>query len=231
MAPERSVCAARELFEGISDAYERPAQLLSLGQYGRWRRVAVARLELPPAALVLDVATGTGLVARDLVRRRGARVVGLDSTMAMLRHARAPGVSLVAGRGEQLPFPDASFDGVAFTYLLRYVDEPGATLRELARVLRPGGIMASVEFGLPHRGPLRAGWNLYVRHLLPLASSLLSPGWRDVGRFLGPSISSFCERFPQAELEELWRRAGMEDVRTRRLTFGAGVVSWATKAS
>ena len=222
---------ARSLFEGIADSYDRPAELLSLGQYHRWRRCAVREVRLADGALVLDVATGTGLVARDLVRRRGARVVGLDLTPAMLHHARGPGISLVVGRAEELPFPDASFDGVVFTYLLRYVSDPGATLCEMARVLRAGGGMASVEFGVPRSRALRTFWSLHALHVLPLVTTLLGSGWRDVGRFLGPSIMTFNERWPPSVLEELWRRAGMQNVITRRLTLGAGVVTLATKGS
>lgn len=222
---------ARSLFEGIADSYDRPAELLSLGQYHRWRRSAVRRLQVDDGALVLDVATGTGLVARDLVRRRGARVVGVDLTPAMLRRARRPGISLVAGRAEQLPFRDGSFDAVVFTYLLRYVDDPGATLTETTRVLRAGGGMVSVEFGLPRRAVPRACWKLHALHVLPLVSTLLGRGWREVGRFLGPSIVTFNERWTSSALEELWRRAGMEHVVTRSLTFGAGVVTAAVKGS
>jgi demethylmenaquinone methyltransferase/2-methoxy-6-polyprenyl-1,4-benzoquinol methylase len=222
---------ARSLFEGIADSYERPAELLSFGQYRRWRRHAVRSLRISDGALVLDVATGTGLVARDLVRHRGARVVGLDLTPAMLHRARGPGIVLVAGRAEQLPFPDASFDGVVFTYLLRYVDGPETTLAELARVLRPGGAMASVEFGLPQRGVLRACWNVHALHVFPLAARLFGRGWGEVGRFLGPSIMSFNERWSLSALENLWRRAGMQNVTTRRLTFGAGIITSATKAT
>jgi hypothetical protein len=77
----------------------------------------------------------------------------------------------------------------------------------------------------------RAGWSIYALYLLPLASSMISPGWEEVGRFLGPSIVSFNERFPPPVLEELWRGAGMQEVRTRQLTFGAGVVTWGKKTS
>jgi len=230
MTTDRNLLA-RRLFEGISDTYDRPAQLLSLGQYGRWRRCAVDRLQVADGALVLDVATGTGLVARDLVSRRRARVIGLDLTFAMLDRARGSSIALVSGRAEQLPFPDASFDGIVFTYLMRYVNDAAATLDELVRVLRRGGAMASVEFGIPPNSVARAGWSIYALYLLPLASSMISPGWEEVGRFLGPSIVSFNERFPPPVLEELWRGAGMQEVRTRQLTFGAGVVTWGKKTS
>jgi demethylmenaquinone methyltransferase / 2-methoxy-6-polyprenyl-1,4-benzoquinol methylase len=150
------------------------------------RVIDFVRARAQGAATLLDVACGTGLVARELVRRRRARVVGLDLTLAMLRHAGGPGISLVVGRAEQLPFPDAAFDGLVFTYLLRYVDDPAATLAELVRVLRPGGAMASVEFGVPRSGPLRAVWSLHARHLVPVLSTAFDEGWSDVGRFLGP---------------------------------------------
>jgi demethylmenaquinone methyltransferase/2-methoxy-6-polyprenyl-1,4-benzoquinol methylase len=220
---------ARRLFEGIADSYDRPAELLSLGQYGRWRRFALRCLDCPRGARVLDVATGTGLVAADL-QRGGARVVGLDLTPEMLQRAVARGIAVVCGRAEELPFASGSFDRVAFTYLLRYVDDPEATLAELARVLRRDGVMASVEFGMPTLGVLRAGWQLYALKVLPRVSAALSPGWKEVGRFLGPSIASFDERFPPPVLEGLWRRAGLTGVRTRRLSSGAGVVTWGTKS-
>jgi demethylmenaquinone methyltransferase/2-methoxy-6-polyprenyl-1,4-benzoquinol methylase len=222
---------ARYLFEGIADNYDRPAELLSLGQYHRWRRRAVERLPLGHGSVVLDVGCGTGLVARELVRRRGARVVGLDLTLAMLRHAGGPRISVVVGRAEQLPFPDASFDGLVFTYLLRYVDDPAATLVELARVLRPGGAMASVEFGLPRPGPLRALWSLHARRLLPVLSTAFDEGWANVGKFLGPSIVAFNERWPPSALADLWRAAGMQHVVTERMTLGAGVVTIAIKGA
>jgi len=134
-------------------------------------------------------------------------------------------IELVEGRAEALPFPDASFEALTVTYLLRYVDEPAATLRELARVVRPGGTVASLEFGLP-RGPWRAAWEVYVRIGLPTLGRLISPGWHEVGRFLGPSIRSFYARTPLDTQLALWRAAGIADVRVRRLSLGGGVVIW-----
>jgi demethylmenaquinone methyltransferase/2-methoxy-6-polyprenyl-1,4-benzoquinol methylase len=191
----------------------------------------VEQLNLPDGASVLDVATGTGLVARDVARRYRARVVGVDITYSMLRRARPTGAALVAGRAEQLPFLDASFDAVVFTYLLRYVADPAATLAEMARVLRPGGTMVSVEFGVPPHPVARAGWELYARRLLPLLAGRISRGWGEVGRFLAPSITEFHDRFPPGLLVDLWNRAGINDVRARRLTFGAGVVTWGVRES
>src|SRR5581483_5741129 len=169
--------------------------------------------------------TGTGAVALELLREKGCTVVGLDQSAQMLEIARQrlPGVQLVEGDADDLPFPDASFDALTFTYLLRYVDDPAATMRELARVVRPGGRIAMLEFGLPH-GAWRPLWELYVRVGLPTAGRVISPGWHEVGRFLGPSIRGFHARFPVDRLLELWREAGIEDVQARRLSLGGGLV-------
>jgi demethylmenaquinone methyltransferase / 2-methoxy-6-polyprenyl-1,4-benzoquinol methylase len=224
--------SARALFAPLGPTYDRYAALLSFGQDPRWRRFLVSRVDAGPADTVLDVATGTGAVARELIRLKGCRVVGVDVTPEMLAEARrrlGPDVRLVEASAEQLPFPDASFDGLTFTYLLRYVEDPAATLRELARVVRPGGTIASLEFALP-RGAWRVLWELHVRALLPAAGLVISPGWRRVGSFLGPSIRDLYRRLPEERLLELWRTAGIEDVRARRLSLGGGIVVWGRRA-
>ena len=221
---------AQELFAPLGPRYDRMGALLSFGQDPRWRRFMVDRLP-QDGGHVLDVATGTGLVAEALLAR-GFRVTGLDQSPGMLAGARARfggRVELVEASADELPFPDASFDHLTFTYLLRYVDEPGATLAELARVVRPGGTVAMVEFGLP-RGVWRPPWDVWVGIGLPLAGRLVSPGWHEVGRFLGPSIRDFHARLPEDALLELWLRAGIADVARRRMSFGAGLVVWGRRA-
>jgi demethylmenaquinone methyltransferase/2-methoxy-6-polyprenyl-1,4-benzoquinol methylase len=234
--PERNQ-AARELFAPLGSTYDRWSRLLSLGQDPRWRRFLVSRVECGPDGTVLDVATGTGAVAIELVRQHGCRVVGLDQSPEMLASARArveaaglsDRITLVEGGAEQLPFPDSSFDALTFTYLIRYVDDPGATLRELARVVRPGGTIAALEFGLP-RGVWRPLWELYVRVGLPVSGAFISRGWHEVGSFLGPSIRDLHERLPIPEQVELWRAAGIDDVRVRLLSVGGGYVTWGRRS-
>ena len=234
MTPEPGSSIAPSLFAPLGPTYDRYSRLLSLGQDPRWRRFLVARLDLPPDARVLDVATGTGAVALELVRQHDCSVVGVDRSADMLAVARAriaarglaSRIELHEARAEALPFADASFDALTVTYLLRYVDDPAATLRELARVVRPGGTVAMLEFGVPSAGAVRALWEVYVRLVLPLAGRVLSPGWHEVGRFLGPSIRDFQARLPLERQLELWSDAGLADLHARRLSLGGGVVVW-----
>jgi demethylmenaquinone methyltransferase / 2-methoxy-6-polyprenyl-1,4-benzoquinol methylase len=217
------------LFAPLGPTYDRYARLLSLGQDPRWRRFLVSRVEAGPGDTVLDVATGTGAVAAELVRQKGCRVVGVDQSPEMLAEARRrvpPRIELVEGDAERLPFVDGHFDGLTFTYLLRYVDDAGATLRELARVVRSGRTIASLEFGVPPSPAVRALWDLYTSVALPLAGRLISPGWAEVGRFLRPSIRDFWTRLPLQEQLRLWRAADIDEIRVRRLSFGGGIVIW-----
>ncbi len=227
---------ARELFAPLGPTYDRYARLLSFGQDPRWRSFLVSRIPRD-AARVLDVASGTAAVAIELARAAPSReVVGIDQSSEMLDAGRArvlaaglgDRIHLREGRAESLPFADGEFDALTFTYLLRYVDDPAATMRELARVVRPGGTVAMLEFAVP-RGVWRPLWELYVRVGLPGAGALVAPAWREVGSFLGPSIRKFYERYPVERLLELWHDAGLHDVRGRKLSLGGGIVFWGTR--
>ena len=221
---------ARELFAPLGPSYDRVGATLSFGQDPRWRRFLVSRLP-DGGGDVLDVATGTGLVAAELLRR-GFRVTGVDQSPEMLAGARrrfGDRIQLVEASAESLPFADAAFDHLTVTYLLRYVDDPGATLRELARLVRAGGVVASLEFGVPG-GVARPAWELYVRAGLPLAGRVLRNGWREVGDFLGDSIRSFWASYPLEKQLALWSAAGIEDVAVRRLSLGGGVAIWGRRA-
>ena len=205
--------------------------VLSFGQDPRWRRAMIDAVDPRPGQRILDVATGTGLVASGLVRR-GATVVALDQSEHMLARARKragdAAMTFVQGEAERLPFPDRSFDALTFTYLLRYVDDPAATMRELARVVKPGGRIGMVEFGVPRSPPLRALWRVHTRAGLPALGRLVSPAWYEVGRFLGPNIEEFYAREP--DLTALWQQAEIGQVRTEVMSFGAGIVMYGVKA-
>lgn len=210
------------MFTGVAGRYDAPAEALSFGQYARWRRALVRTLPLEEDAQLLDVATGTGLIARLIVREHGCRVTGVDLTEAMLR--RAHDVTRSAADANALPFADGSFDAVTFSYLFRYVDDPPSTLRELVRVLRPGGTLASVEFGVPRAWWARAGWRAYARGLFPVAARLVSDGWREIGDFLPRNIEAWARAWPIELQIEMWRDAGMEDIKVREMTLGTAVL-------
>jgi demethylmenaquinone methyltransferase/2-methoxy-6-polyprenyl-1,4-benzoquinol methylase len=228
---------ARDLFAPLGPTYDRYARLLSFGQDPRWRSFLVSRIPAD-ATRVLDVATGTAAVAIELARAQSGRmVVGVDQSPEMLAAGRerveAAGltnrIELREGRAENLPAGDGEFDALTFTYLLRYVDDVPATLRELSRVVRPGGTVAMLEFGLP-RGVWRTLWELYVRVGLPAAGAVVSPGWREVGGFLGGSIREFWGQWPEPRLLDAWREAGLVDVAVRRMSLGGGLVLWGRRA-
>jgi demethylmenaquinone methyltransferase/2-methoxy-6-polyprenyl-1,4-benzoquinol methylase len=229
---------AQDLFRPLPRRYDVLEELLSFGQNRRWRREMVAHVVHGDPSTVLDVATGTAGVALALTRRTRAQITGIDITEAMLRrgHARvaqagaADRVRLVAGQAERLPFPDGSFDALTFTYLLRYVADPAATLRELARVLRPGAAIASLEFSVPPSRFWRFWWWLYTRGVLPAAGYLAGGrDWGRVGRFLGPNISAHYDRYPVAWTIRAWNDAGLVNVGARSMSLGGGLVMWARK--
>jgi demethylmenaquinone methyltransferase / 2-methoxy-6-polyprenyl-1,4-benzoquinol methylase len=228
----------RDLFGPLPARYDRLAEILSFGQNGRWRSAMVDRV-LPASGVILDVASGTAGVALQLERRAGVKVVGVDLTETMLAEGRrrvaAAGkgsrIGLVAGRAEQLPFPDQHFDALTFTYLLRYVQDPQATLAELARVLRPGGTMASLEFCVPGSPVWGPAWWAYTRLLLPAGGLALGGReWYRVGRFLGPNISAHYRRYPVSWTVQAWQKAGFTDVSARVMSLGGGLVMWGTRA-
>ncbi|HEX4109278.1 MAG TPA: class I SAM-dependent methyltransferase [Solirubrobacteraceae bacterium] len=229
-----------ELFRELSPQYDWITPVMSFGQDPRWRRAVVDAVA--PAATggeALDVATGTGLIAAELLERGARRVLALDQSAEMLTAARArfdprpefaDRVDVVLGEAERLPYDDARFDAVTFAYLLRYVDDPAATLRELARVVRPGGRIAGFEFGVPPRPRLRRAWRLYTVVGMPLLGRAVSPAWGRAGAFLGPSIVDFERRHPLRAVVGYWEQAGLCDVVVRRMSFGAGVVISATRS-
>jgi demethylmenaquinone methyltransferase/2-methoxy-6-polyprenyl-1,4-benzoquinol methylase len=229
---------ALDLFAPLPRHYDRVAATLSFGQDPRWRRTMVAAVEAGEEDRVLDVATGTGMVAEALVRRYGCAVVGLDQSAEMLAGAQAriagdptlsSRVSLVQGEAERLPFGDGEFDHLTFTYLLRYVEDPGSTMRELARVVKPGGRVASLEFAVPRRSVWRWAWSFYTHVGLPTLGRLVSREWAHTGRFLAESIPGFYARYPVEAVVELWREVGIEEVQVRPMSLGGGLVMWGTK--
>jgi demethylmenaquinone methyltransferase/2-methoxy-6-polyprenyl-1,4-benzoquinol methylase len=229
---------AVKLFRRLPERYDLLAEILSFGQNGRWRAELVKHTSAQDPKRVLDVATGTAGVAIALARQSGAHVTGVDVSEEMLAVGRLrvdsgglqDRIDLQAARAEELPFAEGTFDAITFTYVLRYVSDPAATIAELARTLRPGGVMAGLDFFVPPNPFWHAAWWSYTRLVLPAAGVLLGGrAWWDVGRFLGPNISGHYGRWPLGRLLDAWAAAGMVDVRFRVMSFGGGLVMWGTK--
>ena len=229
---------ARALFAPLGGDYDRWATILSFAQDPVWRRFLVERVPVAPDATVLDVATGTGAIARALVRRYGCRVVGVDQSPQMLEGAReriakaglADRIELQLGSAETTSFEEASFDALTTGYLLRYLDDPLATMTQLLRLIRPGAPFALLDFAVPPNPAARQLWNVYTGVGLPVLGRLVSPGWGDVGRYLRPSITAFSQDYPPEALRDLLTEAGGAHVHTHLLSLGGGIVAWGVRA-
>ncbi len=183
---------------------------------------------LPAGSRLLDVAAGTGSISRAL-GAAGYRVVALDQSPDMLARYDATMGLRVLATAEQLPLADGSVDGVTSGYLLRYVDDLPGAIAELARVVRPGGIVAALDFGRPQQ-LWRVLWWLYTRAVLPLAGVAIGHGWAEVGQFLGPSIDRFWSGRTPDDLAAIWVEAGLEDVHWRSMSLGGGFLIWGARS-
>jgi demethylmenaquinone methyltransferase / 2-methoxy-6-polyprenyl-1,4-benzoquinol methylase len=229
---------ARALFAPLGGDYDRWAAILSFAQDPRWRRHLIKHVPVSAGARVLDVATGTGAIARGLVRRYDCSVVGVDQSPQMLDGAReriaaaglADRIELRLGSAEEIDFEEASFDALTTGYLLRYLDDPRATMSHLLRLIRPGAPFALLDFGVPPNVVARGAWHLYTGIGLPVLGRLVSPGWADVGRYLRPSIRKFGAEYPPEKLRQLLVDAGGAGVHVQRLSLGGGLVAWGVRA-
>jgi demethylmenaquinone methyltransferase/2-methoxy-6-polyprenyl-1,4-benzoquinol methylase len=216
-------------FAAIADRYDLLNTLLSFNQDRRWRRSTVSALGVKGSETILDVATGTGKLAHEVERRLGpsARVVGIDFCEPMLRKAKvqADRTNLVLATSESLPFPDNCFDGATIGFALRNVPDIGKTLRETARVMKPGGKVVCLEFSRPQHPVMRSLHEIYLLRVLPTIGWLIS-GNRDAYLYLPHSILEF----PSAEeLKAVMEKAGLEKVHFRFLTWGVVALHVGTK--
>ena len=220
---DEKVRAVRGMFDAIAPRYDLVNRVMTFGMDVGWRRRTVAALSLPPGSVVLDVACGTGDLCRE-AQRQGMRSVGVDSSAGMLAASRTT-APLVRADALALPMRDASIDGVTCGFALRNVADLKTLLDEMARVLRPGGRAALLEVSQPHSRPLRMGYELYFRRVVPIIGAALSD--RDAYAYLPRSTAYLPEPH---ELMRMLVRAGFERVRRRPLSLGAAQLIVGTRA-
>lgn len=226
-----------QMFDAIAPSYDFMNTAMTFGLHRYWRNCALRRVAQTHPERVLDVATGTGDVAFALWHRcRPQSITGLDLSDGMLAVARRRldasddealkrAVSFVRGDSLQLPFADASFDAVTVAYGVRNFEHLEAGLREMCRVLRPGGMLCIIELSVPAHPLTRTLYNLYSRYIIPAVGRIVSRDDRAY-TYLPQSIASAPQR---DELTALMKRAGLRDCRWQSLTFGAVTIYTATR--
>lgn len=221
----------KPLFNSVAKNYDTLNTLFSIGIDRLWRRRLVR--EIGSANLVLDIATGTAEVAIEASNRLNeARVIGIDPSEKMLRLGRRKieslgmggKVTLIQGVAENLPFKDDTFDGVTIAFGIRNTIDPLNSLREMKRVLRPGGKAGILEFAVPKNRFFGPVYMFYLRNVLPLVGSLF--GTKREYEYLGNSISEFPQRESFVRLME---ETGFNVEKTIELTVGTVIIYIGTK--
>jgi demethylmenaquinone methyltransferase/2-methoxy-6-polyprenyl-1,4-benzoquinol methylase len=222
-----------QMFDRIARRYDLLNRLLSLGLDQRWRRRVVRALQLTGSPRVLDVATGTGDLAIEIAKAcPGATVVGLDPSPGMLGVAEgklakrrlSDRVSVIAGDAQALPQASCEIDAATMAFGIRNVPDRGLALRELARVVRPGGRIAILELNEPReKGLVAAAARIHTHHVVPRLGAWLS-GAKEY-RYLQSSVAAFP---PPAELADLMRTSGLHVIEVTPLTFGVCTLYVAT---
>jgi demethylmenaquinone methyltransferase/2-methoxy-6-polyprenyl-1,4-benzoquinol methylase len=210
---EEKVAAVQGMFDAIAPRYDRLNRIISLRLDVRWRRRAVHDLDLAPASVVLDLASGTGDLCIDLAEA-GLRPISMDLSFGMLRADRS-GAPRVQTDILRLPVPDAAVDGVTCGFALRNLVDLPAFFDELGRVVRPGGRIALLDVGIPHNPVVRWGNDIYFGKVVPRIGALLSDG--AAYRYLPKSVAYLPA---PAEMVAALRHAGFGDVTHAHLTGG-----------
>lgn len=216
----------QRLFSGAPQAYDTLLSHLTLRNDSAWRQAVLDASGLDVNALVLDVATGTGLMAFDFANKLddGSLVIGVDLCEPMLRKGvvnlrknRNDRVNFVAGRGEALPFIDGIFDCATITLALRNVTDPKLVLQEMTRVVKEGGTVICLDFCRPEIPIFRSIYSFHIFHVLPFIGKLVSNEWKEILDYLAGSIKKSLA--PRA-IAELMNEAGLSRVNVAKLTMG-----------
>jgi demethylmenaquinone methyltransferase/2-methoxy-6-polyprenyl-1,4-benzoquinol methylase len=219
------------MFDQVAPGYDIRNQLFSFSRDAAWRRRAAARAGLRPGQTALDLCTGTGKLAHELLRyvQPRGRVIGVDFSPAMLELARErePQIEFRLGDVTHLTDADASVDAVTIAFGLRNVVDREVALREMFRVLRPGGRLVVLEFSPPPHGPLMWGYRLYLTKFMPAVARLISRDEGQAYQYLAATVEGFPE---PAELTAQLERLGFV-VSVERLTVGIVAIHTAMRGA
>ena len=218
------------MFDQVAPGYDARNALFSLNRDHAWRRRAARRANLRPGQTALDLCTGTGKLAHELLRyvRPGGRVIGIDFSPAMLERARSrePQVEFRQGDVSQLDLPAETVDAITIGFGLRNLVDREVGLREMRRVLRSGGRLVILEFAPPPRGLLMGAYRLYLGRVMPAVVGIANAQEASAYRYLAETVHTFPQ--PDALAEQL-RRLGYS-VGVERMTFGIVAIHTALKA-
>lgn len=205
------------MFDSVASRYDLMNSLMAPGQVSRWRRAMVESLDLPTGSSVLDLAAGTGTSTAAIVAA-GHRAVACDFSLGMMTEGRRrqAHVPFVGGDAEHLPFADDAFDGAVISFGLRNVHDPRQGLAEMARVVRPGGVVVVCEFSTPTNAAFRAVYERYLLRAIPAVASRVAPS-PEAYDYLSESILKWPA---QKELRQWFLEAGLSHVQHRNLTGG-----------
>jgi demethylmenaquinone methyltransferase/2-methoxy-6-polyprenyl-1,4-benzoquinol methylase len=230
MAVDKSPRRIRDMFDSISPRYDFLNHLLSLNIDVLWRRRAAEQCG-PYPKQVLDVCSGTGDLAFELRRRWNCDVTATDFAFGMISRARAKGKGARGVQYQQadttrLPFRTGTFDACTVAFGLRNVADTDAGLREMARVVKPGGRVVVLDFATPPSRLLQGGYRFYFTRILPTIGELLAPARRGAYRYLPESVATWPE---PDQLARTMERAGLVDAGFERLSFGIAAVHFGNK--
>lgn len=223
----------RDMFGRIANRYNIMNRLMTFGQDQRWRRFAVKMANVPENGAMLDLATGTGDIALEALRRTpGLRVVGADFSLPMMivgqRSENGNRVQWCGADALNLPFPAQTFDAVTSGYLVRNVIDIHRTLQEQMRVLKPGGRMVILDSSPPPKNLLRPFILIHLRYIIPFLGRIISgKKGADAYRYLPETTQAFKS---PSELADIMRTMGLENVHYQSFMFGTISVHWGEKS-
>lgn len=219
----------QKMFDAIAGRYDMMNRVMTMGQDQRWRRFVVKKAGDPQGGATLDLATGTGDIAALMADTYSPEVIGADFSLNMLMEARnrfaVKPISWQACDANSLPYVDRVFESVTFGYLLRNVDDTGKVLKEVFRVLKPGGRVVCLDTTPPAKNMIYPFLQFYFRFCIPAMGKIIADDERAYAYLTGSTM----EFYEAEELANLFKEAGFIKISYKKFMFGTIAVHWGEK--